>query len=73
MWVAEGHTKHDDRGPGTQQVQWWCDPLGDNGPCEVVCVNRGRRTHIGYPDGRGGLGGWGYDPLAFLDGFVLLR
>ena len=27
--------------------------------CEVVCVcgNRGRRAHIGHPDGRGGLGG----------------
>ena len=36
--------------------QWWCDPLGDNGSCEVVCVNRGRRTHIGYPKWSGGLG-----------------
>ena len=31
------------------RCQWWCDPLGHNGPCEVVCVNRGRPTHIGYP------------------------
>ena len=20
------------------RCQWWCDPLGNNGPCEVVCV-----------------------------------
>ena len=26
--------------------QGWCYPLGKNGSCEVVSVNRGRRTHI---------------------------
>ena len=38
------------------RCQWWCDPLGNNGPCEVVCVNRGRRTHIGYPRWSGRVG-----------------
>ena len=35
---------------------WWCDPLGNNGPCEVVCGNRGRPTHIGYPRWSGRVG-----------------
>ena len=38
------------------RCQWWCDPLGNNGSCEVVCVNRGRPTHIGYPRRSGRVG-----------------
>ena len=38
------------------RCQWWCDPLGNNGSCEVVCVNRGRSTHIGYPRWSGRVG-----------------
>ena len=38
------------------RCQWWCDPLGNNGPCELVCVNRGRPTHNGYPRGPGRVG-----------------
>ena len=38
------------------RCQWWCDLPGDNGPCEIVCVDRGRRTHIGYPRWSGRVG-----------------
>ena len=40
------------------RCQWWCDPLGNNGPCELVCVcvNRGRPTHIGHPRWSGRVG-----------------
>ena len=40
----------------TDRCQWWCDPLGDNCSCEPVCVNRGRRTHLGYPRWSGRVG-----------------
>ena len=38
------------------RCQWWCDPLGNNGSCEVVCVNRCRPTHTGYPRRSGRVG-----------------
>ena len=55
------------------QVPMVSRPLWAQWFCEVVCGNRGRRAHNGYPRGPGRLGERGYDALALLGSFVSLR
>ena len=62
------------RGLVHSRCQWWCDPLGNNGPCEVVCVSIAvAQPTLVTPDGREGWEGEGCDPSAFICGFVSLR
>ena len=74
MWVAEGHTKHDDRGPGTQQVPMVVRPSwGQWSLRGCVCQSRSPNPHW-LPQMVGeGWGDEGYDLLAFICGFVSLR
>ena len=65
---------HRDVGPLVHsRCQWWCDPLGNNGSCEVVCANRGRSTHIGYPRWSGRVGGMRVRSVAFIVVCVSIR